>query len=168
MQEIKNLDSDDVRIHLVCRNMFLSLAFGFYLKGHLSGVDEADFIITDIKNLQDKYAHLPICVVGVDLIIPCSVFEMFSQLHSFYNSVNEGKSHTFHKDMQHLQKFEKKHKNMESKDFKKDSKNSEMIESIKEQKMQDLMKNIDPALSGQVELLFNELSQKIYDTLRQK
>lgn len=164
MQNLARMESDDVRIHLICNNMFLSLAFSFYLKGHLSSIDEADFIITDIKALREKYTHLPVCVVGMDLIIPCSVYEMFSQLHEFYSRVNEKQAQIFQKDIEHLQKFERKHK--DSKKEKNNTENKDIIENIKQQKMQNLMQNIDPALSGQVELLFNELSQKIYDTLK--
>lgn len=162
MQELNKLENDDVRIHLICNNMFLSLAFSFYLKGHLSSIDEADFIITDIPALKQKYTHLPICVVGEDLITPCSVFEMFSQLHDFYSQVNAAQAEIFHKDMESLHKYEKK-SNAKNTQDKKDS--TEVIEVIKQQKMQEIMKNIDPSLSSQVELLFNELSQKIYDTL---
>ncbi|MWV62341.1 hypothetical protein DCO58_04740 [Helicobacter saguini] len=163
MQKLARMESDDVRIHLICNNMFLSLAFSFYLKGHLSSIDEADFIITDIAVLREKYTHLPICIIGQDLIIPCSVYEMFSQLHEFYSRVNAKQAEIFQKDIEHLQKFEKKHK--DSKKEKNNSGNKDIVENIKQKKMQDLMKNIDPSLSGQVELLFNELSQKIYDTL---
>lgn len=164
MQDFKRMEDDDVRIHLICNNMFLSLAFSFYLKGHLSSIDEADFIITDIKALVEKYTHLPVCVIGIDIIIPCSVYEMFSQLHEFYSHVNAKQAESFQKDIEHLQKFEKKHKDSN----KNKPKNSDIIENIKKQKMQDLMKNIDPSLKGQVELLFNELSQKIYDRLNDK
>ena len=41
-----------------------------------------------------------------------------------------------------------------------------IIEAIKQQKMQEIMQNINPELSEQIETLFNELSQKIYDTIK--
>ena len=166
-KDLKELEDNDVRIHLVCNNIFLSLSLGFYLKGHLSAIDEADFIITDVPNLKEKYPHLPICVVGSDLEIPCSVYEMFSQLHDFYSRVNAKQAEIFHRDLQNYSADSKKHaqdlqeKNTESKD------DIKMIEQIKKEKMQQIMQNIDPALSGQVELLFNELSKKIYHTINQ-
>ena len=49
----------------------------------------------------------------------------------------------------------------------KDSQSGAIIEAIKQQKLQEIMQNTDPALSTQIELLFNELSQKIYDTINQ-
>ncbi|RDU64061.1 hypothetical protein CQA53_07930 [Helicobacter didelphidarum] len=204
----QSLAEDDVKIHLACKNVFLSLSLGFYLKGHLSAIDEADFIITDITNLKEKYAYLPICMIGTDLRIPCNVYEMFSQLHDFYSHVNAKQAEVFQKDMRNLQEheFKKSHKNkissnyaqinnkamfannqhhlddsvdmfqnnstnhlsLESLDNNKNGyQKSELIEAIKQKKMQEIVKNIDPNLSGQIETLFNELSQKIYDTINQ-
>lgn len=167
---------DDVKIHLACKNIFLSLSLGFYLKGHLSAIDKADFIITDSVFAKDKFSHIPICVIGSDLKIPCSVYEMFSQLHEFYSHVNAKQAQIFQKDMHTMQQNEIKYnknayktQEMATKDSNpKQSKQDEstIIESIKQQKMQELIQQTDPALSGQIELLFNELSQKIYDTLK--
>lgn len=177
MQQLQQeIAEDDVKIHLACKNIFLSLSLGFYLKGHLSTIDKADFIITDSVLAKDKFSHIPICVIGNDLRIPCSVYEMFSQLHEFYSHVNVKQAQIFQKDMHTMQQNELKYnKNIYQKQdtATKDSKPSQskqdeaaMIESIKQQKMQELMQHTNPALSGQIELLFNELSQKIYDTLK--
>lgn len=177
MQQLQQeIAEDDVKIHLACKNIFLSLSLGFYLKGHLSTIDKADFIITDSVLAKDKFSHIPICVIGNDLRIPCSVYEMFSQLHEFYSHVNVKQAQIFQKDMHTMQQNELKYnKNIYQKQdtTTKDSKPSQskqdeaaMIESIKQQKMQELMQHTNPALSGQIELLFNELSQKIYDTLK--
>lgn len=170
-------EEGDVRIHLSCKNVFLSLSLGFYLKGHLSAIDKADFIITDIANLKREYAHLPICVINKDLHIPCSVYEMFSQLHDFYSHVNAKQAAIFQQDLQHINQNEIKKMNIQN--FAKDSSTQKpylyesthqqgsLIESIKKEKMQEIIKNTDPALSSQIEILFNELSKKIYDTLRE-
>ncbi len=180
----QNITEDDVKIHLACKNVFLSLSLGFYLKGHLSTIDEADFIITDSLLLKEKYTHLPICVVGDDLRIPCSVYEMFSQLHEFYSRVNAKQASIFQRDIQAF-KTNESHRNKDNKKTKYtqdisesdldihtnrnvDSNKNSIIESIKNKKMQEMMQNTDPALSSQIELLFNELSQKIYDTLNKQ
>lgn len=177
MQQLQQeIAEDDVKIHLACKNIFLSLSLGFYLKGHLSAIDKADFIITDSVLAKDKFSHIPICVIGSDLRIPCSVYEMFSQLHEFYSHVNAKQAQIFQKDMHTMQQNELKHnKNIhQTQDTStKDSSPTQskqdeaaIIEAIKQQKMQELMQNTNPALSGQIEILFNELSQKIYDTLK--
>ncbi len=178
MQQLKQQDiaEDDVKIHLACKNVFLSLSLGFYLKGHLSTIDKADFIITDSILAKEKFSHIPICVIGSDLRIPCSVYEMFSQLHEFYSHVNAKQAQIFQRDIHAMQQNETKHnKNTHHTqgNIAKDSKlpqpqqePTDMIEAIKQQKMQELIQHTDPALSGQIELLFNELSQKIYDTLK--
>ncbi len=180
----QSIGEDDVKIHLACKNVFLSLSFSFYLKGHLSAIDEADFVITDSVMLKEKYAHLPICVIGHDLRIPCSVYEMFSQLHEFYSRVNAKQAAIFQKDIQAFSANEtnrnKEHKNnaymqditessldTHNKNVVDSSQNA-IIEKIKNQKMQEIMKNTNPALSRQIEQLFNELSQKIYDTLNKQ
>lgn len=186
MQQLQEVAEDDVKIHLACKNIFLSLSLGFYLKGHLSTIDKADFIITDSVVAKDKFSQIPICVIGSDLRIPCSVYEMFSQLHEFYSHVNARQAQIFQKDMHTMQQNELKHnKNMHklqeasSKTQKQNEENSEVamqneaaiIETIKKQKMQepkmqDIMKHANPALTQQIELLFNELSQRIYDKIK--
>ncbi|MDY5949992.1 MAG: hypothetical protein SPJ16_02150 [Helicobacter sp.] len=176
MQQLQqNIAEDDVKIHLACKNVFLSLSLGFYLKGHLSAIDKADFIITDFTLAKEKFAHIPICVIGSDLRIPCSVYEMFSQLHEFYSHVNAKQAQIFQKDIHTLQQNELKYnkapqtKNLntqDSKTTKQTPTNKDIVEAIKQQKMQEIIQQTNPALSGQIELLFNELSQKIYDTLK--
>lgn len=176
MQQLQqDIAEDDVKIHLACRNVFLSLSLGFYLKGHLSTIDKADFIITDSLAAKEKFTHIPICVVGSDLRIPCSVYEMFSQLHDFYSHVNAKQAQIFQKDIHAMQQNELKHTKaahhtQEAQAAAKEAQkpnNADIIEAIKQQKMQEIIQNTNPALSGQIELLFNELSQKIYDTLKQ-
>lgn len=177
MQQLQQeIAEDDVKIHLACKNIFLSLSLGFYLKGHLSTIDKADFIITDSNHTKDEFSHIPICVIGSDLRIPCSVYEMFSQLHEFYSHVNAKQAQIFQKDIHTLQQNELKYNkniNQVQDTNKKDSiiaksKQDEamIIEAIKQQKMQEIMQNINPELSEQIETLFNELSQKIYDTIK--
>lgn len=177
MQQLQqDIAEDDVKIHLACKNIFLSMSLGFYLKGHLSTIDKADFIITDSLSAKEKFTHVPICVIGSDLIIPCSVYEMFSQLHEFYSHVNAKQAQIFQKDMHTMQQNELKYNKNMQKIKEKEEKNSELavvqqdetaiIESIKQQKMQEIMQHVNPALSEQIEFLFNELSQKIYDTLK--
>lgn len=177
MQQLQQeIAEDDVKIHLACKNIFLSLSLGFYLKGHLSTIDKADFIITDSNHTKDEFSHIPICVIGSDLRIPCSVYEMFSQLHEFYSHVNAKQAQIFQKDIHTLQQNELKYNkniNQMQDTNKKDSiiaksKQDEamIIEAIKQQKMQEIMQNINPELSEQIETLFNELSQKIYDTIK--
>lgn len=178
MQQLQqDIAEDDVKIHLACKNVFLSLSLGFYLKGHLSAIDKADFIITDSTLAKEKFAHIPICVIGSDLRIPCSVYEMFSQLHEFYSHVNAKQAQIFQKDIHTLQQNELKYtktamqkKNINSQDSKtiKPITNKDIVEAIKQQKMQEIMQNANPELSGKIELLFNELSQKIYDALNNK
>ncbi|GAB0173185.1 hypothetical protein [Helicobacter trogontum] len=177
MQRLQpSIAEDDVKIHLACKNIFLSLSLGFYLKGHLSAIDKADFIITDSVLTKEKFTHIPICVIGSDLRIPCSVYEMFFQLHEFYSHVNAKQAQIFQKDMHTLQQNELKHNKTthqtkknharQSKPISSNQANVDMIEAIKQQKMQEVIQQTNPALSGQIELLFNELSQKIYDTLK--
>lgn len=177
MQQLQQeIAEDDVKIHLACKNIFLSLSLGFYLKGHLSTIDKADFIIADSNHTKDEFSHIPICVIGSDLRIPCSVYEMFSQLHEFYSHVNAKQAQIFQKDIHTLQQNELKYNkniNQMQDTNKKDSiiaksKQDEamIIEAIKQQKMQEIMQNINPELSEQIETLFNELSQKIYDTIK--
>ena len=177
MQQLQQeIAEDDVKIHLACKNIFLSLSLGFYLKGHLSTIDKADFIITDSNHTKDEFSHIPICVIGSDLRIPCSVYEMFSQLHEFYSHVNAKQAQIFQKDIHTLQQNELKYNkniNQVQDTNKKDSiiaksKQDEamIIEAIKQQKMQEIMQNINPELSEQIETLFNELLQKIYDTIK--
>lgn len=177
MQQLQQeIAEDDVKIHLACKNIFLSLSLGFYLKGHLSTIDKADFIITDSNRTKDEFSHIPICIIGSDLRIPCSVYEMFSQLHEFYSHVNAKQAQIFQKDIHTLQQNELKYNkniNQMQDTNKKDSiiaksKQDEamIIEAIKQQKMQEIMQNINPELSEQIETLFNELSQKIYDTIK--
>lgn len=177
MQDLRTQDlaDHDVKIHLSCKNTFLSLSLGFYLKGHLSTINEADFIITDSQQMKEKYTHLPICVIGSDLCIPCSVYEMFSQLHEFYSKVNAKQAIIFQQDMQNIQQSKIRIANLQrikntnlSYDSKKYTKQTQMIEQIKQQKMQEVMQNVDPALGKQIESLFNELSQKIYDSINKK
>ena len=175
MQNLKTqgLTKDNVKIHLACNNVFLSLSLGFYLKEHLSAINEADFIITDTLHVKQEYPHLPVCMIGDDLHIPCSVYEMFSQLHDFYSHVNVKQASVFQKDMKHLKQNEMKIMNIPKINDKptpyndKDSQSGAIIEAIKQQKLQEIMQNTDQALSTQIELLFNELSKKIYDTINQ-
>ena len=100
-------------------------------------------------------------------------FFIFSQLHDFYSHVNAKQASVFQKDMKHLKQNEMKIMNIPKINDKpapyndKDSQSGAIIEAIKQQKLQEIMQNTDPALSTQIELLFNELSQKIYDTINQ-
>lgn len=166
----RNLNSEeDVSIYLHCENTFLSISLGFYLKGHLSIADESDFIITDIDDLVTEYDK-PICLIGKDLYVPCSVHEMFTQLHDFYNQVNAKQASIFHKRLQHINQNENKmitrqNNIKQSLSYEKKESQNDLIESIKNEKMRELLKNTSPELSEQIEILFNELSRKIYDTL---
>lgn len=170
-------DENEVGIHLSCNNVFLSLSLGFYLKGHLSTLDKADFIITDRPELESSYTQLPICLIGRDLNLPCSVYEMFNGLHDFYSRVNAKQALVFQQDLRHLNQNEKKQRAQARISTKTQrspylsegvDRESLLIESIKREKMQELIKNTNPALGAQIELLFNELSQKIYETLSAK
>ncbi|RDU73449.1 hypothetical protein CQA66_01960 [Helicobacter aurati] len=162
----------DVGIYLHCHNIFLSISLGFYLKGHLNTLDKADFIITDVVNLEKKYTHLPVCMIGRDLYTPCSVYEMFAQLHDFYSHVNAKQVSIFQQDLQHINQNERniisrQNTIQQSLIYQEQRAQNALIESIKQEKMRELLRNTNPELSGQIEVLFDELSQKIYETLNQ-
>lgn len=142
----ESVGEEDIKIHLICQNIFLSLSFSFYLKGHLSSLEEADIVITDKDNLDlDK----PICLVGKDLIIPCSVYDIFSQLNDFYSKIRGFKNtRTIDIDLKEIKNEDK-------------SKEAQAIEKINE-----ILKNqnIDDSLRD----VLDSLSLNLKDVLNKK
>ncbi|PAF51767.1 hypothetical protein BKH43_00590 [Helicobacter sp. 13S00401-1] len=108
------LNEDDLKVHLICKDPFLSISFSFYLKSILVKLEDADLIISDIpieelesrlsieSNLEKTLSRqdtldaaretkqaLPICQINKDILIPCSVYGIFLQLHEFYQKHQE-------------------------------------------------------------------------------
>lgn len=157
----------NVKIHLSFENVFLSLSFGFYLKDYLGNIEEADFIITDNKSLKQKYKNLPICLVGYDIELPCTVYEMFSQLHDFYNNIDSNNRFIFHSNIKNIAQNEMK-SITDRRSIKAKNDRERAIEELKKQKLMEVMKNIDPNLGDRIESLFDDLSRRIIDSLDKK
>ncbi|PAF45690.1 hypothetical protein [Helicobacter sp. 11S02629-2] len=107
------LNEEDLKVHLICKDPFLSISFSFYLKSILATLEDADLIISDMqkeelekelskdieKTLEQSLSRqdtsylqedsdlkkpLPVCFIGKDILIPCSVYGIYMQLHEFY------------------------------------------------------------------------------------
>lgn len=139
------MSKDDIKIHLMCSNIFLLLTLSFYLRGHLGNIKEADFILSDDPNYTH---HKPICVIGIDLIMPCSVYEIFLQLHDFYAT----------------HRISYKEQILKTEKVQLDTYN--LINDFKNQNMEEIIKHANPAMKAKIEELLNDFKNKLTDELR--